>query len=76
MLPGPTNTALMWANVPAPERAAIEATIAGEVPIGRLARPDEIASTILFLLSDDASYTTGSLVGCDGGTLAKASLSV
>ena len=76
VLPGPTDTALMWANVPAPERAAIEATIAGEVPIGRLARPDEIASTILVLLSDDASYTTGSLVGCDGGTLAKASLSV
>ena len=76
VLPGPTDTALMWANVSAGERAEIETTVASEVPIGRLARPEEIAPTILFLLSDDASYTTGSLVGCDGGTLAKASLSV
>jgi NAD(P)-dependent dehydrogenase (short-subunit alcohol dehydrogenase family) len=34
---------------------------------GRLMRPEEIAATIAFLLSDDAASTTGSVVAVDGG---------
>ena len=34
---------------------------------GRLMRPEEIAATIAFLLSDDAASTTGSIVAVDGG---------
>lgn len=37
-------------------------------PLGRAAEPEEIASTIAFLLSDDASYLTGATVVVDGGT--------
>ncbi len=36
-------------------------------PLGRIARPEEIASVVAFLLSDESSFMTGSLVSADGG---------
>lgn len=36
-------------------------------PIQRIAQPIEIAHTVIFLLSDESSFTTGSLVSVDGG---------
>jgi NAD(P)-dependent dehydrogenase (short-subunit alcohol dehydrogenase family) len=35
--------------------------------VGRLTRPEEVAATIAFLLSDDAGSTTGSVVTVDAG---------
>jgi NAD(P)-dependent dehydrogenase (short-subunit alcohol dehydrogenase family) len=76
VLPGPTETELMWANVPAAEVEATRAVVHDEVPLGRLADPEEPARAALWLLSDAASYVTGSNLACDGGVLAKASISV
>ena len=46
---------------------AIEKAMAQSAPIGRLARPEEIAEAMVWLLSDAASFTTGSVMVVDGG---------
>lgn len=37
------------------------------IPMGRIAKPEEICATICFLLSDEASYTTGQIHTVSGG---------
>jgi 3-oxoacyl-[acyl-carrier protein] reductase len=39
------------------------------IPLQRIGQPDEVASVIHFLLSDDASYITGQLINVDGGII-------
>jgi NAD(P)-dependent dehydrogenase (short-subunit alcohol dehydrogenase family) len=76
LLPGPTETKLMWASIDDAEVPRMREVIAGEVPLGRLADPAEVARAALWLLSDDASYITGGQLPCDGGVMAKASVSL
>jgi NAD(P)-dependent dehydrogenase (short-subunit alcohol dehydrogenase family) len=76
LLPGPTETKLMWANVASDEINETRDLIKSEVPLGRLAEPEEVARAALWLLSDDAAYVTGAELAFDGGVLAKASVSV
>jgi 3-oxoacyl-[acyl-carrier protein] reductase len=61
--PGPTNTPIMQ-SIPEDSVKAMEAAI----PLGRMARPEEIAAAAVFLASDDSSYATGSVVTVNGGS--------
>jgi NAD(P)-dependent dehydrogenase (short-subunit alcohol dehydrogenase family) len=73
--PGGVETPI-WSNVPffadlvertGDEAAAFRAMAAGATPLGRFAKPSEIAEQIAFLLSDAAAFTTGACLVADGG---------
>ena len=42
-------------------------TLENKSVFGRAGRPDELARAALFLASDESSFTTGSVLHCDGG---------
>jgi meso-butanediol dehydrogenase / (S,S)-butanediol dehydrogenase / diacetyl reductase len=67
LCPGLVETAMSSVAL---ERAGDRADWQERIPLGRPARPEEMAAVAAFLASDDASYMTGSIVAADGGITA------
>jgi len=62
--PGLIKTPLSWRRWKDPE---LLKQMEGKIPMGRMGEPGEVASAVLFLASDAASYITGQTLSVDGG---------
>jgi 3-oxoacyl-[acyl-carrier protein] reductase len=60
--PGPVDTEML-----ASTRAVAGEEILARTPLGRIARPEEVADLVTYLLSDRAAFATGSVFALDGG---------
>ncbi|MGW3245475.1 SDR family oxidoreductase [Streptomyces sp. NPDC001070] len=66
--PGPIDTPGIDGLLPdAEQRAQVKGFLAGQVALGRMGRPDEVASTAVFLASDQSTFVTGVELFVDGG---------
>lgn len=63
--PGPVDTPMLSRETMSPEVLAQES----DLPLGRIGRPEEIASVIAFLAGPGASYVTGQTFGPNGGAV-------
>ncbi|MFI5693840.1 SDR family NAD(P)-dependent oxidoreductase [Kribbella sp. NPDC051586] len=75
VVPGAVDTPMLLTGLRADQQTAAHEAIlrdaSEQIPLGRLGRPEEIAAAVTWLLSDDASYVTGSHLVCDGGLMAR-----
>jgi NAD(P)-dependent dehydrogenase (short-subunit alcohol dehydrogenase family) len=70
--PGPTATPLLEGFLRTAAAAGSpfsSASIAANIPLGRLGTADEIANAAIFLCSNDAAFITGASLTVDGGFL-------
>jgi L-rhamnose 1-dehydrogenase len=64
VMPGTIATDLNKEDLASPEKLSL---MQGRIPLGRLGRPDDVASVVVFLASDMARYVTGAAILVDGG---------
>ncbi|MGH3583934.1 MAG: SDR family oxidoreductase, partial [Mycobacterium sp.] len=69
IVPGPIETPGLTGLAPADQKQDLLDGMAAQVPMKRLGRPEEIASAVLFLASDQSSFMTGAELPVDGGQI-------
>ncbi|MDP2347672.1 MAG: SDR family oxidoreductase, partial [Gammaproteobacteria bacterium] len=69
--PGDTDTPMLDQAYDEGDRSSKAARLAAGIPMGRVARPEEVAKAVAFVASDQASFMTGALIPVDGGTSAQ-----
>ncbi len=67
LLPGLTDTKFSSAITANDD---IKNMVVSQIPLQRMAQPEEMSGAVLYLVSDASSFTTGSCITCDGGMLA------
>ena len=67
LLPGLTDTKFSGAIT---ANEDIKNMVVAQIPLQRMAQPEEMAGAVLYLASAASSYTTGACITCDGGMLA------
>jgi NAD(P)-dependent dehydrogenase (short-subunit alcohol dehydrogenase family) len=73
--PGAVHTGLMESYLASQgDQQAMIRAMSEAIPMGRIGRPEDIASVVWFLASPEASYVTGAFLAVDGGVLAKIAL--
>ena len=69
--PGAIDTPMLRNSLPDSEKIDdLMGALTASIPLARIAEPEEVASVVVFLASDEASYVTGHIIPVDGGRMA------
>jgi NAD(P)-dependent dehydrogenase (short-subunit alcohol dehydrogenase family) len=71
VVPGTIDTPMTWLGVEESEKQTMIQYAQEDIPLGRIGRPEEVATCVKFLASEDASFVTGASLLVDGGILAR-----
>jgi NAD(P)-dependent dehydrogenase (short-subunit alcohol dehydrogenase family) len=67
--PGPIDTPILRTALDSVPVENVESLVTSIIPMGRIGRPEEVASVALFLASDESSYVSGAVIPVDGAML-------
>ena len=70
ILPGPTQNTLLFEYLTT-EQPDIRDKMEGDIPLGRIAYPEDMAEAVIWLCSNEANFVTGQCLPIDGGITAR-----